>query len=453
MLYLSRRVPAVLSLCAVAAACSSKSTAPTPTGSMTVTITGASGAAAVVIQGPNGYSKTLSSTQTLTGLALGNYVIAADSAVVPDSVVGSIIDTGAVTGSPASITANATTAVGVKYAMKYRVGGMWIANNSNGWLPDLSADQLRAGGTIVAAETLQTQVPSGGPAGLAVDANGTMWESEFRSTTLQGWTPADRNGHAANATFVITSASLSDPECITFDAHGNLWVADNGAGLVEFTPSQLASSGTPTATVVIAPGSVMREAEAIAFDANGNAWVADRGNPHILEFTAAQLASSATTNPADTISTGSAYPQGAGFDASGNLWVVTSNPSAALEYTPAQLAAGGAPTPATTVTLPSGGSPFGMAFDNRGTLWVSYLDSPNVMLGLTAQQLGATGTPTPAVTDTISMGQNLTPEQPVFDPYASAIGAVGTAKGHPHVVSTGNARSVNANAFSVAKNR
>ena len=99
---LSRRFPAVLALCVVAAACSSsKGTAPTPTGIMTVTVTTANGATpSVVISGPNGYTKTITSTQTITGLALGSYVIGADSVVTPDSVVGSIVDTGVVTGSP-----------------------------------------------------------------------------------------------------------------------------------------------------------------------------------------------------------------------------------------------------------------------------------------------------------------------------------------------------------------
>jgi sugar lactone lactonase YvrE len=443
MHYPSRRVAALLALSAVAAACSSsKGTAPAPTGSMTVTVTSANGgAASVVISGPNGYTKTITSTQTITGLALGNYVIAADTTVTPDSVVGSIIDTGAVTGSPATVAANATASVSVNYAMKYRLGGMWVANNDNGYLPDLSANQLRAGGTIAAAETLQTVVTSGGPAGLAIDANGTMWESLYDNRTLEGWTPADRNGHAAAPTFSITSSSLSDPECIAFDAHGNLWVADNDAGLVEFTPSQLAASGTPTATVVIAPGSVMNEAEGIAFDANGNAWVADRGAQHILEFSAAQLASSATTNPADTINTAST-PEDVAFDANGNLWVVTEGPSA-LEYTPAQLAAGGAPNPTVTVTLPGGTDPFGMAFDHRGTLWVS--DYNGFMLGLTAAQLAATGSPTPAITDTISVSNGFQPEQPVFDPYAAAIGAVGAARVRPYVVSAGHVRQVNPN--------
>ena len=153
MHYSSRRVPAVLALCAVAAACSSsKGTAPAPTGSMTVTVTTANRATpSVVISGPNGYTKTITSTQTITGLAVGNYVIVADSAVTPDSVVGSIIDTGVVTGSPATVAANATAAASATYAMKYRIGGLWVANNDAATMPDLSANQLRAGGTITPA--------------------------------------------------------------------------------------------------------------------------------------------------------------------------------------------------------------------------------------------------------------------------------------------------------------
>jgi streptogramin lyase len=416
---------------------------------MTVTVTTANGATpSVVISGPNGYTKTVTSTQTITGLAVGNYVIVADSAVTPDSVVGSIVDTGAVTGSPASVTANATAAASVKYALKYRVGGMWIANNNNGTNPELGTLQLRAGGTITPAETLFTQV--NGPAGLAIDAHGTMWESAFDDDVLLGYTPADRNaGGSTMPTFTITSSSIQDAECLAVDGHGNLWVADRSAGLLEFTPSQLAATGTQTASVVIAPGSVLKTAEALAFDSLGDAWVADEGADHIVEFSAAQLASSAAPTPADTINTGAAT-EAVAFDASGNLWVASDAP-ALLEYTPAQLAAGGAPNPTVTISLPSGTHPFGMAIDNRGTVWISDVDN-DVMLGLTAAQLAATGSPTPAVTDTLDMSASFGPEQPVLDPYATAI-TVGAAKVGRHVSGTGRIHRVNPNAQRLAIKR
>jgi sugar lactone lactonase YvrE len=399
--------------------CGSSHPAAPPTGSLTVTINPANGtAASVVVTGPN-FSKTLSATQTLSGLALGSYTIVADTAVGPDSIVGTIVDTGAVTGSPASVTANQTAAATVSYAMKYRVGGMWVANNSYQTLPELAANQLRTSGTPVLAETLSTQVP--GPAGLAIDAYGTMWESAYNSNQLLGYSVAARNaGGAPTATITITSSSIADAECLAFDAQGNLWIADRSAGLLKFTPSQLAASGTQSASIVIAPSSVLSAAEAMAFDANGNVWVADWNKAHIVEFTAAQLASSAAPAPADTIGLGSGSITGIAFDAAGNLWALNRAAGAISQFTPAQLTASGSPTPNVKITLPGGIDGFGMAFDKRGTLWVS--DYNGIMWGLTSSQLASTGSPAPAVADTIGLGDGFQPEQPVFDAYATAVG-------------------------------
>jgi streptogramin lyase len=208
---------------------------------------------------------------------------------------------------------------------------------------------------------------------------------------------------------------------MAFDSHGNLWVANRAGGLVAFSPSQLAATGTQnTPLAIIQDGSVLGGAEAIAFDANGNGWVADDSKHHIVEFSAAQLAVTGTSmpTPIDTIGLTSTT-QAVAFDASGNLWVATTS-GPVLEYSPAQLAAGGSPTPVTTITLPASAFPFGMAFDKRGTLWVSD-DNNGVILGYTAAQLATSGSPTP-ITLTVPMGSALEPEQLVFDPYATAIG-------------------------------
>ncbi len=420
--------------------CGSSHPAAPRTSSLTVTINAANGTTpSVVVTGPN-FSKTLSATQTLSGLALGSYTIVADTAVGPDSIVGTIVDTGAVTGSPASVTANQTAAASVSYAMKYRVGGMWVANNAYQTLPELAANQLRTSGTPVLAETLSTKVS--GPAGLAIDANGTMWESSYRGDSLLGYSPSARNaGGAPTPTITITSTSIKDAECLAFDGQGNLWIADRMAGLLKFTPTQLAASGAQVASVVIAPGSVLNAAEAMAFDANGNVWVADVGKSHLIEFSAAQLASSAAPTPADTIGLGSGAVTGLAFDASGNLWEVSSN-GVAREFTPAQLIASGSPTATVAVTLPTGSDPFGMAFDKRGTLWIS--DYAGIMWGFTASQLASTGAPAPAVADTVAVGGLFQPEQPVFDPYATAVGVSAARVRSPgHALAHGFRRSPN----------
>ena len=68
-----------------------------------------------------------------------------------------------------------------------------------------------------------------------------------------------------------------------------------------------------------------------------------------------------------------------------------------------------------------------MAFDHRGTLWVSDRHT-NAILGLTAAQLASTGSPTPAVTDTLDIGNGFLPEQLVFDAYATSMGVSAVAR-------------------------
>jgi sugar lactone lactonase YvrE len=424
----------VLGVAALLACNSSNHVAPAATGSLTVTINPADGTTpSVTITGPNAYNKTIGTTQTLSGLALGSYTVVADSAVGPDSIVGTLTDTGAVTGSPATVVAGAAANVTVTYALEHRVGGLWVANN-NGTLPELASNQLRHSGKPVPAETLATAVS--GPGGLALDASGNMWVSNFSRDTLLMYTPAARNaGGATPPSRVLQSTVLKGSGAgaaqLAFDANGNLWVPSCSGGiLVEFTAAQLAAGGTQTPFVTITGGGIVKCPFSLAFDGHGNVWVADAQRSHIVEYSAAQLAAGGTPTPVDTIgaNSGSLHgPTGLAFDASGNLWVSNIPPTnSVVEYTPAQLAAGGAPPPQVIITMPSGAYPFGIAFDKRGTLWVSD-NNHGVMYGLTSAQLTATGAPTPAIADTVSVMSGFFPEQPLFDPYATAVG-VSTAR-------------------------
>jgi len=438
MRHLSLCVHGTLVLCiAAVVGCggSARGTGPAATGSLTVTITPADGVTpSVVITGPKGYNNTIGTSQTLTGLTVGNYTIVADSATAPDSVVGTIIDTGAVTGSPAAVTASTTPTVTVAYSTKHRVGGLWVANIDYGTIPEFSSNQLRATGAPVPAETLATSHSVNGPAGAALDPNGNMWLSLLGTDSLLMYTPAARNtGGSTAPSTVMTSAAFNYAQDLTFDAHGNLWVANcAGGNILEFTPAQQAAGGAETPTVTISGGVVVTCPISIAFDSGGNAWVADDGGNHIVEYSATQLAVSgaSTPTPVDTIGANSgslACTDAVAFDAAQNLWVANDcAPTTVVEYTRAQLAAGpGAPAPNVIITLPSGGrgaaDPFGMAFDKRGTLWVS--DANNeVMLGVTSAQLAATGSPSPVLTLSVTLNGSFQPEQPLFDPYATAIG-------------------------------
>jgi streptogramin lyase len=426
------RICATLALCVAAVGCSS--TSPSAKGSLTVTITPNDGTTpSVVITGPNGYSNTIAATQTITGLALGSYTIVADSAIAADSVVGTVTDTGTVSGSPANVVSGTAATVTVTYYTEDHVGGLWVANNASPTLPEFSASQLRPPGTTTAAESLST---INAPAGLALDASGNMWESSYDGDSIVSYSPAARNSGGAPTT-VITSSAVTDGENIAFDGNGNLWVSDcDGGSIHEFTPSQLAAGGPQTPTVTINGGSIVTCPYSFAFDGSGNVWVADDDNTrfHVVEYSAAQLAVAGTSTPipVDTIGTNGGSldcTDAVAFDPSGDLWVANDCQPTVVEYTAGQLATGGAPAPTAVVTLANNADPFGLAFDKRGTLWVSD-DNNDIILGLASSQL-VTGSPTPSVTLSVVLGGGLSPEQPLLDPYATGV-AISAARLRPH---------------------
>ncbi len=448
MLRHSRSLQLALALAAPAiVGCNAeKRSSPALTGTMVVTVTPADGITpSVTITGPNLYAKTITSSQLLTNLPIGDYNVAADSVMHPDLVVGTLVDTVGITGSPAAIQTGDTVKVSVTYALARQKGGMWVANNADSVLPEYASAQLRTSGTPTPAEALAAQGASG-PAGLALDSQGNLWESDFNSDTLFMFTAAGRNADSTLPSGKLWSTVIQAANNIAFDAHGDLWVADGDGFVFEFTPAQLATGGLQTPTIQLS-GAELQHAYTLAFDVNGNMWVADNGNQHILEYTAAQLTGTGpgctpppaqcAPVPADTIGANNNSingPSGLAFDAQGNLWVANVSGGTIVEYTPAQAASNGGPVPQVTITAPSGAEPAGLAFDNSGSLWVGdEIGFANgAMYAFTSSQLAATGSPSPAVTITGESNQ-FYPAQIVFDPGATiaAPSAARVRNAHP----------------------
>jgi streptogramin lyase len=392
-----KRGPLLCAAVALVACDSSKHAAPKLTGNLAVTLTAGSGTTpAVVVTGPANFNKMLSSTQVLTGLPLGHYSIVADSAMLADSVVGGIVDTGAVTGSPADlVTARDTMRATVAYSTKQRYGAMWIGNASGGALDAIGNVALRASGSPMPVDTL----PNAGVSAVALDAAGNLWTISY-GQQIREYTVGQRAAIGdTSATVTLIDSTISEPLSMAFDAHGNLWVGDAGR-LRAYTPGQLSAGGAATAAVIITSGA-MAQTPGIAFDANGNLWVSSYDHSALLKYTAAQLAASGAVDPTDTLASvaGLSGPAGMQFDAHGNLWVANHDASSILMFTPSQLTASGSPTPTVTLTTPSSSSVqmWGMAFDARGSLWVAAPGSDSI-IAFTTAQLAATGSPTPAVT-------------------------------------------------------
>jgi sugar lactone lactonase YvrE len=203
---------------------------------------------------------------------------------------------------------------------------------------------------------------------------------------------------------------LHSPTGLAFDANGDLWVS-SGAGatpsLLEYTPSQLTSSGSPAPTIVVTSPQIILPA-GLAFDHAGNLWVADVNgtveslSPTALSAGGSQTASVVITVPVPSLSVPT-MPTYVAFDAAGNLWVATMY-NTVLEYQTSQLATSGAPTPAITLSLPAGTGvmPNGLAFDNSYNLWVASYGLPTTVMEFTPAQIHTGGAQTPTVTLTES---------------------------------------------------
>jgi sugar lactone lactonase YvrE len=197
--------------------------------------------------------------------------------------------------------------------------------------------------------------------------------------------PGTASGNQAPAVHITANAgSLSAPLSAAFDSNGDLWVANTGGTVVEFTPSQLEASGNPVPPVVI---NVSGIPTAVAFDAAGNLWVTTESGG-VQKFTTHQLSSGSPT-PAVTLPSASGW--GLTFDPSGDLWVTTYQVgNSILEYTPAEQNSSGTP-----VTFSGYDYPNSPTFDAGGDLWFSAPFS-NTVAALTASQLAAGPSPDPA---------------------------------------------------------
>lgn len=364
------------------------------TGSLAVTMTTASGVTpSVVVSGPGGFLRTLTATQTLSGLTAGTYTIVAVTSATSDPIVG-VPYSGSVTGSPATVAANETVAALVTYTKRASAGLLWVSNYLSP-MAGFTSGQLASLGSPTASKS----VSADGPLALAIDAMGGAWTTPGEGDTLLYYTQSQLlGGGTPTATVRIVPASgLNGVTALALDTQGDLWVAGQYSNtLVEFTSDQLTNSGSPTPAVTInaAFGSLDRPF-AIAFDAKGDLWAASVNDSTIVAYSPNDLTVSGEPVPVAAIDAVSAAAEviSLAFDSAGNLWAAGSQ--SISEFTAKDLTNIASPAPAVTVTLQNSGTPGGLAFDDSGNLWVTDA-AHNSLLGYTPAQLAATGTPTPA---------------------------------------------------------
>ena len=165
---------------------------------------------------------------------------------------------------------------------------------------------------------------------------------------------------------VSAGKPLDDPTGLAFDRAGNLWVCNYyGHTLLEYSPSQLAATGSPTPVRIVRG---VRGANNLAFDAQGNLWAAEYDGGSVAEFRDGRLVVRIrfTRNVPSS-------PTGLAFDRTGTLWVTSQRSGELAGFTPAQLRTSGPKNPGRTIELPAGqgANNQSVGFDRDGGMWIA----------------------------------------------------------------------------------
>lgn len=338
--------------------------------------------ARVIVAGPGGV-RTVTRDQALR-LAPGRYSVFTPGIRRTLPIVDSIF--GIVSRPVVNIVNGQTVPLQANFdRVRPGTGRLWLPVRLDGQVQSFARGQLAAG-----SDRPGIAITGAGdePINAVFDARGNMWVASFADSTVLMYSSAKLIPGGAQTPDVILSSdgsgSLNGPLGLAFDAKGNLWVGNfgprtgsGGAGddtVVRFARGQLARTGQPTPGVILTGFS---NPYGHTFDAAGNLWVADNRDDEVLRFAPAQQKNGGVPNLTITETSNVALngPRGPIFDPDGNLWVASAGNSRVAGYA----VDGTTVTPLATVVLQNedGGlvpSPDGLAFDNGSNLWVTATD-------------------------------------------------------------------------------
>ncbi len=377
----------------------------------------------VTVTGPRGFARVVSASETLYGLAVGNYRVTAGTELVAGRIV-TVAYVARIVGSPAVIVAGGTARVEVNYAVRRGSGQLWVAGGSMARLRAYSGAQLETSGTV----TSSIQIESGGGFGAALGGDGDLWVAGDPFTLLKyaaahlesGGLPDVRLGTGSRGGVLDYLSGMA------FDAAGNLWLASNpppgpdqNRRILKFAASTLRVSDPNPIPEVTLRGTSFWHPVALAFDRGGNLWAADFINDRLVKFSPAQLLADGAPVPTTVLSNVSpGYPLSSpidlAIDADGNLWVAnlsTDRPTDLVMYTATQAQAGGSPNPAIRIGRPSLPWVRGLAFDATGGLWMGI---PGALVRFSRAQLSGGGAPPPQIV--VQDGALTSPAFLVFNP-------------------------------------
>jgi len=383
----------------------------------------------VSLIGPGGFSRSLSTSEILSGLIPGSYRASGSPELWPGPIVSAVYLPG-ISGSPAQVAAGGTATIDIAYSARRGSGHLWVVDAGSARLRAYGGGSLSGPGRVSAEIVIGSGESGFATSGaLATDGDICVLVDPF---TIARYS-SGRLESGATPDLVLGSGReggwLNFVSGLAFDPSGNLWLTSNAPSgptdrrILKFAASRLRlSDPNPTPEVTIR-GYSSWYSSALAFDRAGNLWVADFVNDRLVKFSPSQLLTDGSPAPSTTLSNVGPgnplnHPIDLAFDADGNLWASnlgSEQPSELVMYTATQALAGGSPNPAIRIARPTLGGSRGLAFDAGGGLWMAV---PGALARFSRSQLFGGGAPTPQI---VQDGSLMMPAALIFDPPPSAI--------------------------------
>ena len=277
-------------------------------------------------------------------------------------------------------------------------GNLYIADVGNSVIRKMDTTGLVStfagiGGVKGAANGLDSLATFNKPFGVATDAAGNVYVADAVNNRIRmigatsGMVGTFAGTGIAGASNVTDSVSFSSPLGVAVDGTGNVYVADYENNLIRKITqagvvSTLAGSGAKGADDGLDTAATFNLPEALAVDKTGNVYVVDNGNDLIRKVTPAgqvsTFAGSGQSGRSDGTGTAASFnsPFGIAIDADGNLYVADSGNNLIRKITPdgtVTTIAGSGSRGATdgTGSAASFNTPAGIAVDKLGNIYVA----------------------------------------------------------------------------------
>ncbi len=282
------------------------------------------------------------------------------------------ISTGNLIDCKASLAAATTAPPQVQLTFGYRTitPPMFVADSGNNQVVEEVAD------SDAGAQQIGTgpDAPSGALAGLALDAAGDVYVSDFNNGAVDE-IPA---GGGAETTL---SSSQACPTGLAVDGSGDVYLGSacyalgpdySGGDVVEVPPGGWNDPQDFIGSGFLAP-------EGIAVDAAGDAFVADSGNDDVVEIPAGG-GQQTTLDPGLSVNgEGLSDPTGVAVDTSGDVYVADTGDNRVVELTPTVSSTPANPSYTASVVATGLSSPEGVALDSQGDLYIANAGANDVV--------------------------------------------------------------------------